>query len=172
MLLLCLCVLWGCATTLSHEECRTIGWYEQGRADGVLGHAQSRLEGYRNACRDSGAMPDVLDYEQGRLDGVKQYCTPSGAYNAGRKGLEYEGVCTAPSDEFFAALHHGQEYYRTKRQIDRLGSAHYPFPINVFGHWGSSGRGGIGVSILLSDLSNLEDRLEYYSQWPPVAGRP
>ena len=99
-----LAALSGCAT-LSPDECLYADWRTIGYEDGIQGRDLSILSQHRQACAKVGVAPDLDAYQAGRADGVRVFCRPSNAYEQGRQGYAYNGVCPADMEQEFIAAH-------------------------------------------------------------------
>lgn len=78
-------------STIRHEDCPHVNWYQLGLKDGREGAAESRLHGIV-ACRDAGVMPDERRYLAGRSEGLRTYCTLPNALAEGMAGRTYARV--------------------------------------------------------------------------------
>ncbi|MFA7607106.1 MAG: DUF2799 domain-containing protein [Rhodocyclaceae bacterium] len=94
-------ILSGCAT-IPAEQCASMNWNALGMEDGRSGHAASRLDLHRDACRKVQVEPDARAWESGRKAGLKQYCQLPNAIERGLARDEYEQVCSDPN---FARLY-------------------------------------------------------------------
>ena len=99
-----LAALCGCAT-LSPEECQHADWRAIGYEDGVQGRDLGMLGKHRQACAKVGVTPDLGAYQAGRSEGVRVFCQPANAYQQGRQGYAYTGVCPADLERAFLASH-------------------------------------------------------------------
>ncbi len=123
----------GCAS-MSSEECLTADWYTIGFEDGARGQTAEAIGPRRKACAKAGVTADFSRYEEGRQQGLRQFCQPARAYEVGRRGGNYAGVCPSDlEDEFVIAYNEGRELYvlenavrtvenklrRIENQIDR-----------------------------------------------------
>ena len=96
--------LGGCAT-LSPDECLYADWRTIGYEDGLQGRGLSVLSQHRQACAKVGVAPDLDAYQAGRSEGVRVFCRPANAYQQGRLGHPYNGVCPADMEREFLAAH-------------------------------------------------------------------
>lgn len=96
-------LLAGCES-LSPAECATADWRQLGVQDGNRGKAD-RSADYYESCQKAGVGVDVASYRQGRGEGLQNYCQYSNAIREGLAGRRYAGVCPAPFDPTFRALH-------------------------------------------------------------------
>lgn len=132
-LLLTLPVLLAGCSALSEDECRTLSWYNLGYQDGSQGKTRSVTRDYVAACSEFGLRVDEGEWLRGYEKGLELYCIPELAYQKGREGQEYRGVC--PNDSGFLKQYQQgyQEYLlatrlreisdeldRTERDIDAL----------------------------------------------------
>ena len=77
---------------VSGDPCKNADWFEVGRIDGINGvplHSST----YAGRCQAQGAKIDPELYGAGWERGLTDYCTPEHAYDAGRSGETYNGVC-------------------------------------------------------------------------------
>jgi len=115
-----LLLLNGCAT-MSKEECRQADWYLKGVDDANQGYPLDRVIEHGKACAKLNIVPDMKEYRAGHTKGARLYCVPSKAYDEGRKGAAYNGICAADLEpQFLRAYRDGQELYTIQRNIDRL----------------------------------------------------
>lgn len=109
-------------STIRHEDCPHVDWYQLGLKDGREGAAESRLHEHRRACRDAGVMPDERRYLAGRSEGLRTYCTLPNALAEGMAGRTYARVCPGPLDAAFlevnAAAHAVYEVRRRIRDVE------------------------------------------------------
>ena len=91
--------------TLSPDECLHADWRTIGYEDGIQGRDLSILSQHRQACAEVGVAPDLDAYQAGRADGVRVFCRPPNAYEQGRQGHAYSGVCPADMEQEFIAAH-------------------------------------------------------------------
>ena len=70
------CLLAGCSSTMSKDECRTVDWRTVGYEDGVAGRSGERIGEHRKACAEHGVTPDLNAYRAGRAEGLREYCQP------------------------------------------------------------------------------------------------
>lgn len=110
----------GCAV-ISEEECRSGDWYARGLADGARGVGQAAVYEVGQACREYGVRVDSEAWLRGHEEGVEQYCTAENGFREGRRGRDYEGVCTGPgADLFMAEYRRGLQLYRVEKQYQQL----------------------------------------------------
>jgi hypothetical protein len=113
-----LCLLAGCASKMSKEECRTVDWRTVGYEDGVSGQPGDRIGEHRRACAEYGVTPDLNAYLAGRSDGLREYCRPHNGYRAGVNGYTYYDACPADlAPEFVKAYDEGRALYVRVRQV-------------------------------------------------------
>ena len=96
-------LLVGCET-LSPAECATANWRQLGVQDGNRGRSD-RAADYYESCQKAGIGVDVASYRQARSEGLQNYCQYANAIREGLAGRPYGGVCPAPFDPTFRALH-------------------------------------------------------------------
>ncbi len=78
--------------TVSGDPCKNADWFEVGRIDGLNG-IPSANSTYVGRCKANGVSPNLELYTAGFERGLIDYCTPERAYDAGRAGESYNGVC-------------------------------------------------------------------------------
>lgn len=114
---------------MSAEQCLVGDWGGKGYQDGVEGYAPSRLDDHARACAKVGVSPNVPAYMSAREEGLRTYCTPGSGFLAGRRGSQYQGVCT-PAEEraFLPAYQDGLVVHAAERELSdaesRVSSAH------------------------------------------------
>lgn len=115
-----LAVLCSCAT-LTPDECLYADWRGIGYEDGVQGRAPEFLSHHRQACAKVGVTPDVDAYRAGRDDGIDVFCRPANAYQLGREGYSYTGVCPDYSEgAFLAAYGDGLAVFRLESAVQEV----------------------------------------------------
>ncbi len=77
---------------VSGDPCKSADWFEVGRIDGLNGVSETN-SAYVGRCRARGILPNLELYTAGFERGLVDYCTPERAYDAGRAGESYNGVC-------------------------------------------------------------------------------
>jgi hypothetical protein len=111
----------GCASGLSQQECQVADWYTIGFEDGTRGLPESQVSVHRKACAEHGIALDLTDYRNGRQAGIEAYCQPGNAYNLGRNGKVYRGVCPAAIEQaFLDAYSDGKSLYALEREVQHL----------------------------------------------------
>ena len=106
-----------CAT-MTKDQCLAGAWGEAGYRDGSEGHPMSVLEDHVKACAEYGVVPDLIAYRSARADGLNGYCRWGRAFQEGREGDEYHGVCTpAQEEEFLPAYRDGQIVYAADQAL-------------------------------------------------------
>lgn len=123
LLILLSALLAGCAV-VSEEECRAGLWYERGVEDGARGRNQSLVYDIAQTCQQEyGVRVDSEAWLRGHEEGVEQFCTPENGYRYGRRGRNYEGVCTGPTaDLFLDSYQRGLADYRVEQEYRQLAS--------------------------------------------------
>lgn len=122
-----LSVLLSSCAGLSEQECKTASWETIGYEHGVAGRSASELGHYRKGCSAHGVVPDLAAYRRGRDQGLREYCQPARAYQLGRQGAGYPGVCPeAAAGSLRSAYQAGSDLYhleatlrRTQRELAR-----------------------------------------------------
>ncbi|WP_237057116.1 DUF2799 domain-containing protein [Microbulbifer sediminum] len=114
----------GCAV-ISEEQCRAGNWYELGVQDGSRGVGQAKVYEMAQECQQYGARVDSDAWLRGHEEGVEEYCTAENGYVEGRRGRDYQGVCTGPTaDLFLREYQRGLALYRVEQQYRQLVSRH------------------------------------------------
>ena len=80
--------------SVSGDPCRNADWFEVGRVDGLSG-IPANASTYVGRCVSLGVAIDDELYTGGWQRGLVDYCTPDRAFDAGRSGESYSGVCPA-----------------------------------------------------------------------------
>ncbi|WP_299596678.1 DUF2799 domain-containing protein [uncultured Microbulbifer sp.] len=110
----------GCAV-ISENECQAGLWYERGIEDGARGRSQATVYQIAQKCHEYGVRTDTAAWMRGHEEGVEQYCTPENGFAVGRRGRDYEGVCTGPTaDLFMANYQQGLAVYQAEQQYAAL----------------------------------------------------
>jgi len=110
----------GCAG-MDQAECVTADWRTIGFEDGTAGRTQGRIGDYRRECAEHGVSPDLAMYQQGYAEGVRNFCTESNAFNQGRSGVSYHGICPGELEQdFLAAYSLGREHHVLYGQVSSL----------------------------------------------------
>ncbi|MBN8430440.1 DUF2799 domain-containing protein [Microbulbifer salipaludis] len=117
----------GCAI-ISENECQAGLWYERGIEDGARGQTQATVYKIAQKCHEYGVRTDTAAWMRGYEEGIERYCTPENGFAVGRRGRNYEGVCTGPTaDLFLANYERGLAVYQAEQQyaalVDRYESA-------------------------------------------------
>ena len=106
-----------CAT-MTKDQCMAGAWGEVGYRDGSEGYPMSVLEDHVKACAEYGVAPDPVAYRSARADGLNGYCRWERAFQEGRDGDEYHGVCTpAQEEDFLPAYRDGQLVYAAEQAL-------------------------------------------------------
>lgn len=112
-------LLLGACAALSEEECRNASWYNLGYEDGERGHTSQVLGKYQESCGEYGLTVDQAEWQRGYQKGLELFCIPELAYNKGRDGVEYQGVC--PNDTHFLKQYlQGREIFLLNQHIGEL----------------------------------------------------
>lgn len=107
----------GCAG-MNEQECLVTDWRTVGFEDGALGRPVENISGYRRACAKHGVAPDLERYRAGHADGVESFCQPVKAFNYGRSGATYRGVCPADLEyDFLPAYNDGRHLYELESAV-------------------------------------------------------
>lgn len=78
--------------SVSGDSCKNADWFEVGRIDGLNG-IPANASTYVGRCEAKHMPIDRELYNAGWERGLVDYCTPDRAYDAGRAGEVYNGVC-------------------------------------------------------------------------------
>ena len=109
-----------CAT-LDEGECLSANWYEIGLQDGSNGKSASHFSRHVKACQKHGVIPQQSPWREGREAGLRLFCVPDRAYQVGRNGNSFPGVCNpAETVEMRPAYDWGREYYLIGQEIAEL----------------------------------------------------
>ena len=104
--------------TMTKDQCLAGAWSEVGYRDGSEGYPMSVLEDHVKACAEYGVAPDMVAYRSARADGLNGYCRWERAFQEGRDGDDYHGVCTpAQEEEFLPAYRDGQLVYAADQAL-------------------------------------------------------
>ena len=104
--------------TMTKDQCLAGAWGEVGYRDGSEGYPMSVLEDHVKACAEYGVAPDPVAYRSARADGLNGYCRWERAFQEGRDGDDYHGVCTpAQEEEFLPAYRDGQLVYAADQAL-------------------------------------------------------
>lgn len=91
--------------TVSGDPCRNADWFEIGRVDGLNG-IPLNSSAYVNRCLSQGVPIDNELYTAGWQRGLVDYCVPERAFDAGRAGETYHGVCPKNIEDGFLKRFH------------------------------------------------------------------
>ncbi|MBB6522904.1 DUF2799 domain-containing protein [Pseudoteredinibacter isoporae] len=123
ILLICSVLVLASCSGLSKEECQTADWEALGFEDGVVGKSLETIGDYRESCAKHGVRIDLERYKYGRTVGLKDFCQPSSAYQAGRRGYVYKGVCPSDlEDAFVGPYEEGRTVYLAESRLRRAES--------------------------------------------------
>lgn len=112
----------GCAS-LSEKQCLVGDWRSVGLADGLAGHAPSRLLDHRLACADHGVAVDEGAWRAGYDEGIARFCTPLSGFRVGERGAAFPTVCPLEQEpEFHAAWLAGRELFGFAERVRTLRS--------------------------------------------------
>ena len=102
-----------CGTVMSENECATADWRALGELDGAQGLTFQQFDERTEACAKFGFNADQAAYDRGRYAGLERYCSPESAFETGRLGEPYRGVCRPEDEEaFLSEFDLGLELYR------------------------------------------------------------
>ncbi len=105
-----------CAT-MSKEQCQVGDWKGMGLIDGQQGHLRTRLASHQEACAEHGINVDKKQYLGGYKEGLKLYCNIDSAYELGKSGQYYRGVCNS---KFTARYKQGKEVYDLETELSNI----------------------------------------------------
>jgi hypothetical protein len=107
----------GCAG-MSEQQCLVSDWRTVGFEDGAAGRPVSSIGTYRESCAEHGVAPDLTAYREGHAEGVEIFCQPGNAFEVGRRGGNYRGVCPAELEpDFQAAFGEGRHLYTLEANL-------------------------------------------------------
>jgi hypothetical protein len=84
-----------------------------GERDGLLGERPTASDAFISECAELQIFADEEAYRRGYQQGLAAYCTPSGGFDAGKQGLDYDGICPADVERAFL-----EEYYLGARLFE------------------------------------------------------
>ena len=117
-------LLSGCGSSEKNSlVCNSVDWFEIGRIDGSKGLPQSNLDMHKQRC--SGELPAAKEmlYLNGRKTGLTSYCTPQNAWELGKTGKDYRGVCSSLNEELFLKKYRqGKKLYEMQMRSSTLGT--------------------------------------------------
>lgn len=106
---------------MSEQACLVSDWRTVGFEDGAAGRLVSTIGTYRQQCAEHGVAPDLESYRAGHAEGVASYCRPSRAFDVGRRGGRYQGVCPAElENDFLAAYDSGRRLYDLEASVREI----------------------------------------------------
>ena len=79
--------------TLSSRQCKTVDWRKLGLMDALSGRPITRIKLHAEACKKVEIEPDLTAWSKGYELGRDHYCQPKNAYDVGRGGNTYLGIC-------------------------------------------------------------------------------
>jgi hypothetical protein len=123
MLIGAIAVLGGCSS-MSEKECLATDWRTVGYEDGVAGRSGDRIGRYREQCSEHGVAPSLSEYQAGREQGLREFCRPANGFRVGARGVSYNGVCPADTDDaFLDAYQSGRQLYSLRSRVDSTANA-------------------------------------------------
>jgi hypothetical protein len=123
MLIGAIAVLGGCSS-MSETECLATDWRTVGYEDGVAGRSGDRIGRYREQCSEHGVAPSLSEYQAGREQGLREFCKPANGFRVGARGVSYNGVCPADTDDaFLDAYQSGRQLYSLRSRVDSTANA-------------------------------------------------
>jgi hypothetical protein len=123
MLIGAIAVLGGCSS-MSEKECLATDWRTVGYEDGVAGRSGDRIGRYREQCSEHGVAPSLSEYQAGREQGLREFCKPANGFRVGARGVSYNGVCPADTDDaFLDAYQSGRQLYSLRSRVDSTANA-------------------------------------------------
>ncbi|HMB72905.1 MAG TPA: DUF2799 domain-containing protein [Gammaproteobacteria bacterium] len=154
-------ILCGCAG-ISEEQCLSMDWRTIGFEDGANGRPVQSISNYRQACGEYGVTADLDSYRSGHAEGLDTYCRPARAFEEGRRGARYHGVCPAGTEaDFLASYNSGARLYEletTLAQIERQIASNHTEQDNI-----KRRLTAIGVAMVTPGTS-AEDRLSMVAE--------
>ena len=109
--------------TVSGDPCKFADWFEVGRVDGLNG-VSIETSTYVGRCKALDTPVDQELYSAGWERGLVDYCTPDRAYDAGRTGESYGGVCPKNLEaKFLKRFKLGAEISALEKKNAQLASA-------------------------------------------------
>ncbi|MCV6624110.1 MAG: DUF2799 domain-containing protein [Cellvibrionaceae bacterium] len=122
-LLICSVLVLASCSGLSQEECMNADWEAIGFEDGVVGKGLEKVGDYREDCAKHAIKVDLERYKYGRNIGLKDFCQPASAFQAGRRGYIYKGVCPADLEPVFVGPYEeGRIVFRAEQRFNRAES--------------------------------------------------
>ena len=110
----------GCSA-MNRSECQVSDWRAVGFEDGAKGASVARIGEYRKACSKYQVAPDLEAYRAGYAEGVSSYCREANGFNVGSRGVVYQGICPAESEEgFLTGYRSGFHLYELNVAVDSL----------------------------------------------------
>jgi hypothetical protein len=110
----------GCSS-MNEKQCHTADWRLIGYEDGLAGHSSLQLKQHREACAKHGISPDLDQYLTGHREGLVVYCRPTKAFNLGRAGQSYPGICpTEMEDSLRPAYRDGAKVYKYHSKVQKV----------------------------------------------------
>lgn len=117
---LLLCVLSSCAT-MSGDECAIADWAALGYEDGQSGRTLAYKNERAKDCAKHGIGIDHRAYDQARDRGLARYCVAETAYDLGKRGQRYTGVCADHNESvFLLAYEQGNKHGEFIRAVNRI----------------------------------------------------
>lgn len=157
-----ICLVLTACSGLSKEQCQTADWEALGFEDGLVGKGLEQMADYRQNCTEYGVQMDAERYQFGRNIGLEEFCQPASAYQAGRKGYVYKGVCPAVLEEAFAGPYEeGRTVYLAERELQRAKSD-YSNAESRLGRVERDIRNR--ESVLLNDKTSSDERRHVYNE--------
>lgn len=87
-----LCIVSGCASSMSKGDCEKVDYYKMGIDHGADGKNSDEYNKVAGKCSAMGSTPNEQNYNNGRQVGLAKYCTESRGSSDGKKG-QANGVC-------------------------------------------------------------------------------
>lgn len=105
--------------------CASTDWQALGIAAGKTGKPVQEFGNLAGPCIKQGVIVNEDAYLVGWSSGLEAYCTRRGGFDAGARGDEYEGVCSAETEKaFLAAFEQGETLHDLEQAAKRSRKNH------------------------------------------------
>ncbi len=158
-LILAIIALNSCAT-LTKKQCRTADWHSLGVNDGVHGRPHSRFEKHMKACKKARVVPNREQWLAGHKEGARRYCRLSNAYEEGRYGRTYHGICEGNRHIAFMRVYRvGLKKYRLERKRDHLSQKISDDESKIYDLESKHSKGKIDKQSAETAIESLDDQI-------------